>query len=495
MKAATTALGIDIGSTNTKVAVIRVDASVTELSVQSSPTPRDASSLIDTVLRLISAALAATGARPEVVGIASMAETGVPLDAAGDPLTALLRWDGTTGSRAADHLFDRLGRRELFAATGVPASAKAPLAIWAGIRQEQPQLWSAMAHWAGMCDLIGWALTGELGTDHTLAGRTMAYRLPAASASLSREFDDALLAEAGMPVARLPRILLPGEILGFVTPTAATSSGLVAGTPVIIAGHDHAVGSWAAGVRSPGDAADSVGTAEALVRVLGAPVDRAEVAGCGMSLTRSVTGTHECLLAASSSAGSFLRWWFRTHLGGAEPTRLLAAGDYLDPDPTGLLVLPYLRGRQTPVPDPDATVQLLDVHGAAVAPGTRPQAELVRAAFEGLSLQLRWMDDEQRRLAGHPEPGAIVVLGGNVDRHWTRIKAAVLPGAVSSVAAREPVAAGAALLALARLHPRAQFPTLPAVPEPHHGTDRYRAVFDAFVVTAARTPTPVIGEK
>lgn len=75
---AATALDISSGITNTKVAVVAISETVTELSVHTRPTPEDAPVLIRTVLSLIGMALTDTGAQPEVIGIASIAETGVP---------------------------------------------------------------------------------------------------------------------------------------------------------------------------------------------------------------------------------------------------------------------------------------------------------------------------------------------------------------------------------------------------------------------------------
>jgi xylulokinase len=280
----------------------------------------------------------------------------------------------------------------------------------------------------------------------------------------------------------------PGEPVGPVTRAASERSGLAAGTPVFVAGHDHAVGSWAAGVRHPGDVADSVGTAEALVRVLAHPVDQKAALACGMSMTRTVTGEYGSLLAGSASSGSFVRWFSDTHLGGHDPADLLP--NAVGIEPSGVILLPYLRGRQSPSPDPDARVRVLDAAGRVLDPASCRSERLALAVFEALALQLRWMDAEQRRLAADAALSTLVVLGGPGAQSPAAlaVKATVLGARLAVVTVAEPVACGAALLAASRLG----F-TVPPLPrravEPAPGLGgRYDSRYTAFVAAASASP-------
>src|SRR5699024_4632229 len=119
------------------------------------------------------------------------------------------------------------GADALFAATGVRPSGKVPLATWAQLREEDPVRWAAMARWAGAADLVVLALTGRLATDHTLAGRTMAYRLPAPGDPVPEGFDAELLAAVGLRPEQLPEVVVPGEVAGRVP--AGGAWGLRAG--------------------------------------------------------------------------------------------------------------------------------------------------------------------------------------------------------------------------------------------------------------------------
>lgn len=455
-------LGVDVGSTNTKVVLVAGAGDVR--AVRRAGTPSEPGALVRLVRDQIAAL--ADGVPVAAVGVASMAETGVPLDADDRPIGPLLRWDARRGATDADWLADTYGRAALFAATGVRPAGKTPLATWAWLRRTRPAVFGRMARWAGVADLVGLALTGRLVTDHTLAGRTMAYRLPAADAGLPAGFDADLLGAVGLRPAQLPA----------VDPVAGALPGVLpAGTPVVVAGHDHAVGAWAAGVRGAGAVADSLGTAESLTRVLGVPVDRGSVAAQGMSLVRTVGG-REALVAGSPAAGAAVDPFLaqlRTASGREELDRdaVLAAAAALPARPTGLVVLPYPAGRQCPDPDPSARLRAI---------GTGGPVELTRALVEGLACQARWMYEVQRDLAAAAD-GPVTVLGGT--EGWLRVKAAVSRVPLRHVTAAEPVATGAALLAAYRAGLTPEPPGLPTV-SPGAPDPAYESQYRAFLRAA-----------
>ncbi|MFU8850396.1 FGGY-family carbohydrate kinase [Micromonospora sp. SL1-18] len=478
-------MGIDLGTTNTKVALVAVDeAGVRVRALASAPTP-EPRAVKPVLLALLRQVLRASPA-PDAVGVASMAETGVPLDSSGEPLGPWLRWDKHPAGAEADVLSGQLGWTHLVAATGVRPSAKVPLATWMWLRANRPDQWAEMAAWAGAADLVCLLLTGRLCTDHTLAGRTMAYRLPGPGAPVPDAFDADLLAEVGLRPEQLPAVVPPDEVAAPVRDPDIVACGLRAGTPVVVAGHDHPVGAYACGVREPGDVADSLGTAEAVLSLVAGTPDPIEVARAGMSSVVPVSGQHRAILAGSSSAGATIGWWLEHESGGATAAELfglvLASGDR----PSDVIVLPYLSGRQAPVPDPGARLRVLGRHPA------HTPADLARAMLEGLCLQTRWMLAEQARLAGRTAPTTVTLFGGAVGANpaWVRVKAHVLRDELRVVPAEEPVAAGAALVAAARTHRIG--PVVPALgwrPGPTvagAGTD-FDQPFARFVAAATRT--------
>jgi sugar (pentulose or hexulose) kinase len=89
------------------------------------------------------------------------------------------------------------------------------------------------------------------------------------------EWDAAAVAENRVEeVGRLPRLVESGEPLGPISPAAAASWGLPHDIVVHAGGHDHFCGALAAGAAEPGDVFVSVGTSESVLQL----VDREAVA-------------------------------------------------------------------------------------------------------------------------------------------------------------------------------------------------------------------------
>lgn len=447
--------GLDLGTTYVKAVCVDLDPTsdrpVDLVALHRAPTPPTADEAVATARGLLREA--AGGGAVSAIGIASMAETGVPLDEHGRALTPLLTWDAV---RPLSPALAGVDLADLFARTGVRLSAKAPLATWAWLAAEHSDVRARMRHWAGAADLVGFALTGRLATDHTLAGRTGAHLLD------DGRWADDLLDLAGLRADMLPEVAGPDEIVG-----------LADGVPVVVAGHDHQVGAHACGVRARGATANSLGTTEVVLRVLDGDPDPVGVLAAGMSLVRTVGGEERALIAGNGTAGAAYADWIARH----------PESDDLPPGPTGLLVLPYLRGRQCPAPDPGATMRAVgELDG--VDPGV-----LTKAVLEGLSLQTRWMYDEQRRLDPGTADGPVVLFGGPGARNasWTRVKAEVLPHPLRVVAHDEPVAVGAAIVAAERaglVEPGSV--VLTATSAPRTPGDPYAQAYQEFVHEARR---------
>ncbi|MFD5214030.1 FGGY family carbohydrate kinase [Microbacterium sp. NPDC058345] len=438
----TLVLGLDIGSTSTKAALVDVHAGVRVLHLEHRPTPSDPRALVAVAADAARCCALRASSPIAAVGIASMAESGAVLDADGAPLTDLLRWDRAVERAHLDHLLAL--RPGLPETTGVPATTKPAAVGLIALRAEQPALFRAMRHWAGAADMVAHALTGERVLDHTLAVRTM---LAGADGDA---WDAELLDALGIASQTLPALRAPGEPAG-LTDDGAAAFGLPRGIAVHVAGHDHAVGAWAGGARQPGDAADSLGTAEAVVRVA-EHIDRADAVTAGFAVSRTVDGAARTVLGGSRSCGSLLARWEAENTG---TIALLA-----DEDPgrwrtSELTVLPYPEGRQCPDPDPAAVLHTL---------GDGDHDARARALLQSLVSHARWMRETADRLAGSPST-SLVLLGSLAHRlrAWPALAAAAgVPTRLTH--AREPVAAGAALLAAVRENAVSEDATLGAQP-------------------------------
>ncbi len=405
------ALGVDVGTTNLKV------SRVPDGSARSVRTPDDAESLQHAVRRFV--AELSEGQHIDAIGITAMAETGVPLDRELRPLTKLITWRDQPGVEQARRLESEFGAASFYARTGLRLSAKLPVVTWRWLRETQAELFARTRLWAGAPELVLAALTGEFAMHLTHAQRLGVLELR------NRQWDDELLRYGGLD--RLPPVVEPMTVAG-TTPT---------GVPVVLCGHDHLVGAWAAGVREPGQVADSLGTAEAIITPSAGLVLDDALRQQGVSTGWYVDGRHGCAVSGNGAAG------------GLVEQRLTALGcsyswlnDVLSPlgAPSDTFIAPYPQGRQAPAPDPAATYDV-----------TRPvddPAEEMRALVDALSFHARWMAEEQTRLLGI-DWRSTVAFGGPVRLGgWMARKACASGGRPFAVLDGEATAAeGAALMA------------------------------------------------
>ncbi|MFI7231983.1 L-fuculokinase [Nonomuraea angiospora] len=462
--------GVDVGTTHVKVGFFD-ELGDCAVAVRQ-PTPRELPALVAAVTRALGECAERAGRGPDAIGIAGMAETGVPLDRAGRPLTPLLWWNDPRAAREAAEL--SRDATALYALTGRRADPKSPLAKWLWLRAHSPEVLESMRWWANVPDAVAYALTGRLRTHETLAARTLAYDLDAG------DYDPGLLARAGLRTGQLPA---PGGSVEPVGPLTARVSGVAAGVPVVIAGHDHAVGSWAAGVRRPGDVADSLGTAEAVMVLSDTRPDPRTGLARGITTDPSLDGTRKVVVGGLPTSGAMLDWLLSLTGNGESGYAALPGllgGVRL---PTGIVVEPYLRGRSAPAPDRARRVTVSGL-GPEHTPG-----DLLAAAVEGTCLHARWMLDALTAVTG-TAPERLVVLGGQVRLPlWMRVKAAVSPAPVEVVRSDDAVCAGAALIAGQAGGSLDDVPVLPRdrqPPDPDLAA-AYVPIYERFLASA-RTP-------
>jgi sugar (pentulose or hexulose) kinase len=128
----------------------------------------------------------------------------------------------------------------------------------------------------GVPELLVHALTGVHCTEPSLASRTGAWRV------VDRQWDAEVLAAAGVPQDFFgPEPTTSARMAP--TGTAWSRALFPDGVPVIVAGHDHPVGTWALPARGD-DVVDSIGTAEQLFRRVDGPIDAAATAKAGLEL-------------------------------------------------------------------------------------------------------------------------------------------------------------------------------------------------------------------
>lgn len=399
-------LGIDLGTTEAKAAVVGLDGRLAGMGRASYPLHRGPGGRAeqdpaDWWAAITAAVRAIDRGGAEVVAICGVGQgpTLVAVDADGVAVRPAITWQDR---RAGDGGFGLL-----------------PKMAW--LAREEPSTVERAAWLTTSWDALGLWLSGRAAT-----------ALQRHETALGAD----VLRDAGVPLGRVPEPVPVGAVLGGLRAEVAGALGLVAGTPVVAGVNDGMASVLGAGLREPGDAVDTGGTSGGIAVCADRPL-----AIPGLYSAPAPIRGRWILGGAMAATGAAVDWLRSAVLGDRwTPDELFAAAAAVPAGAEGLVFLPYLAGERAPIFDEAARgafVGLTLAHG----PG-----HLARAVLEGGAFAVRHVAEPIRaaglplnavRLAGRPTPGDL----------WARIKADVLgvPAAIPAVG--DTAVMGAAILA------------------------------------------------
>ena len=347
------------------------------------------------------------------------------LDNKAEPLAAIQSLD----TRASDIVsaWERDGTAERAAAVALqrPWASQTPTLL-AWMARNRPETMARAAHVLMCKDLVTLCLTGNIVSDISDMGG--AGLLDLASGNYSAE----LMAAYGLSdqMHLLPALKWSTDIVGGVTTSAASRTGLRAGTPVVAGLFDVISGAIGAGVTQVGQTSLILGTWSINQAIVKAPVPGVFMS-CGIMPGRFMA------MENSATSAANLEWAVHTMMGeGAFAMADQLAGAAVQ-HPDAPLYHPYLYGSST---DPAVRGGLFGVGGWHKA------ADLMRALFEGVAFAHR---AHLIKLADAGVALSDLVLSGGGARSpvWPQMIADMLGKSVHIAAQPEAGALGAAMAA------------------------------------------------
>ena len=439
-------LGVDIGTTSTKV--VAYDTAGTATAQHSvgypleEPEPghavQDPHLILDAVQRSVRAVVEAVGAgRVAGLSFSTAMHSLLGLDAEHRPLTPVITWADTRAGTQAERLRAAPGGLALHRRTGTPLHPMSPLPKLVWFREQEPKLCERVSFWIGVKDWVLLHLAGALVVDHSTASSTGLFDLAAL------RWDAEALQLAGVQLEQLPEPVTTTHVLPGLTDAAAAATGLPVATPLVVGAGDGPLANLGLGAVRPGVAACSIGTSGAL-RVV---VDRPVVDPLGQVFCYALTPGRWVVGGAINNGGVVLEWAgdaLAPDLGEEPHEALLELAGRVPAGSGGLLMLPYLLSERAPhwssLPR-GAYVGLTRAHR---------REHLVRAAVEGVCLQLSVVL-QSMRLAGLRVDGLRATGGFARSPLWRQVLADALDMEVGFAAGYEGSSFGAALLGMEAL--------------------------------------------
>lgn len=288
-------VGVDIGTTRVKA--VATDLDLRLLGEHAVATPwrhHGANAEVDPAALADATAAAAVGAAREAgahalaVGMTGMAETGVLLDGHGAPLGPALAWHDPRGD--CDEVRVRLGEQAYRRTAGRPIDAVSSLPKLLWLRRQVPETRRAV-RFLSLPEWAVHALGGDQVSELSLVSRTGLFDVPRRAPWL----EALALLDAGPSF--LGELVTAGQPVGRAGGSAPAE---LRGAVLTVAGHDHQTAAFALGAAVDGALFDSLGTAEALLRTVRAPLDEGAIdrmAQLNISTGWGVVPDHLCLLA------------------------------------------------------------------------------------------------------------------------------------------------------------------------------------------------------
>ncbi len=429
-------LGIDLGSTSTKVVladpaggVLAQASAPVELSsrhpgwAEADPAAwwRNVCSLVPEVLAGVSpaevAAVACTGMVPAVVAV----------DKSAAPLRpAILQNDARATAEIAE-LAAALPDVDFTAVTGAALTQQsvAPTLRW--LARHEPSVWADTVSVLGSYDWLAAALGAPPRVERNWALESGLYALSDGSLFAP------LLSAAGIDPAVLPAVSAPGTVAGEVSAEAAAQTGLAAGTPIVTGGADHVLSAYAAGLAEPGDWLVKLGGAGDILAVTAAPLIDPRLyldahPRDGLWLPNGCMAT----------SGSLIRWFASVSGGASVPVLEIEA---VAAEPASLICLPYFLGEKSPLHDPDLRGAFLGLHLG------HTRGDLYRAILEAIGYGFRQHAEILTERGVRLRAAARLSNGGSKSLVWKQILADVIGVPLEPVLDHPGAALGAALAA------------------------------------------------
>lgn len=439
-------LGIDIGTGGTRALLVGPDGAIVRSATSAhapfaSPGPawaeQDPADWWRACQEAVREVLTASGRAVSditCVGLSGQMHGAVLLDAQGTVVRPALIWCDQRTAAECRWLDETLGPR-LLELTCNPALTNFTLTKLLWVRTHEPGAWARVRHLLLPKDYVRWRLSGTHAIDVADASGTL--MLDVARRAWSRDILDAV----GMDASILPEVFESPAICARVSADGARATGLAPGTPIVAGAGDQAAGAIGMGITRPGAVSVTIGTSGVVFAATEKPT--LDARGRLHTFCHAIPRRWH-VMGVTQAAGLSLRWlrdqWGFSGNGDDAYQAMTREAGQVPPGADGVLWAPYLMGERTPHRDPDVRAGLVGLSAA------HTRGHVVRAVLEGVAFSLR---DSFEIFADLDIPVTNVRVGGGGARSalWREIQAAVYGRDVSTVAAEEGAAYGAALLA------------------------------------------------
>lgn len=455
-------LAVDLGTGGPKVAVVattgRIAAHATEPValhlLEGGGAEQDPEEWWSAICAASQRALADAAVAPDdLIGVGCTAQWSgtVAVGADGSPLMRAVIWMDSRGNKAirkvAGGSVNVLGYdprkilRWVQVTGGAPGlSGKDPVSHILFIRDAFPDVYEQTATFLEPVDYLNLRLTGRTCASFD----SIAAHWVTDNRNIDRvTYDKRLLEMTGLDRAKLPDLVAPGTTVGTLRPEAASDLGVPEGLPVVAGSGDVHSAVFGSGAVADFDAHLYIGTSSWISAHV--PFKKTAPTSNVASIPAALAGKY--LIADEHETAGACLTFVRDNLGFAPDFEAMnAMVDTVEPGSGRVLFTPWLNGERSPVDD--HTIRG-GFHNLSL---TTTRAQMVRAVYEGVAFNSRWLLEAVEKFADRRFDSLAFIGGGANSDQWAQIHADVLGREIRQIS--DPALAnvrGAALITLVGL--------------------------------------------
>jgi xylulokinase len=380
----------------------------------------------------------------KAVAVTGMGMDGVPVDEKGRWLYPFISWHDPRTEPQMRWWERSIGVEKTFGIGGntLWRFNTALRLLW--MAEHEPEILARTDKWLLIEDFLNFMLCGRQATDYTMASCTLLFD------QQQRDWSQEILAQAGIDRRLLCDAYPSGTPLGEVTSSAAEVTGLAAGTPVVLGGHDYLCSALPVGAFLPGVVLDVTGTWEIILAAIPTPVLTPEVQKLGVTIETHVAQNTYAVWGGAVAAD--MLEWYRKEYGFEAQQRAKSEGrtdwDYLMAEAAtspagsrGVMFLPHMSAAGCPVVDARSL-------GAFVGLSNFVQRkDMLHAIIEGLDYQVLDIVTALNDGLGIAPDRLVAVGGATRNACWMQNKADITGLPIHVPRVEEATSLGAAILA------------------------------------------------
>lgn len=356
----------------------------------------------------------------------------IPVDEKGNLLYRNISWVDGRAEEQARWMMSLFGGRKAFKSfLGIEITGKDVIPKLRWLKQTQPEIYTKTHKVLDVNGFLRYKATGDMAAEWSGAS-SWGFNLK------KKDWEHLFFLAVGFDRNKLPKLIRSVDVAGTLTPDAATELGLDEDTPVYGGCDDSQSAAVGAGCVRDGSVFAYLGTAAQIGAICAKPIKFKNGAAC----LQSADPLMNLMIGVTETAGNNVEWlinhFYKKELevsGKENIYKILnQEAEVVPPGSDHLIFTPWFIGERCPVSTTTTRGTLFNM-GMEHSRG-----HVVRALFEGIGYNLRWIIENYERDFKFNIPEFRFIGGGSQNKLWMQTVADITGRTI--ITTNQPTMAG-----------------------------------------------------